>query len=175
MDTSGIRVADADREQLAEELREHMLAGRLSAEEFEERLASAYRALTQAELDALRADLPMGLVRVQSALALRRAKLRRRLIQEGGGALGLSALCVAIWAVTGAHHGNSFWPIWVILGTLIPVVRNAWRLFGPAPDVEAVERHLDARSEHRSHREHRRGRRRHHGRTRPPRPPGLPR
>src|SRR5487761_2253286 len=104
-----MRVADADREQLAEELREHMLAGRLSAEEFEDRLARAYRALTRAERDALRADLPMGLVRVQSALALRRARLRRRLIQEGGGALGVSGLCVAIWAVTGAHHGGGFW------------------------------------------------------------------
>jgi hypothetical protein len=172
VDAPGIRVADSDREQLAEELREHMLAGRLTAEEFEERLAGAYRAVTQAELDALRADLPMGLVRVQSALTVRRAKLRRRLIQEGGGALGLSGLCVAIWAVTGAHHGNGFWPIWVIIATMIPVVRNAWRLFGPAPDVESVERHLNARAEHRSRREHRRSRHRHHG---PPRPPGLPR
>jgi hypothetical protein len=171
VDTSGIRVADADREQLAEELREHMVAGRLSAEEFEERLAGTYRALTRADLDALRADLPMGLVRVQSALALRRAKLRRRLLQQGGGALGLSGLCIAIWAVTGAHH-NDFWPGWVIAATMIPVLRNAWRLFGPAPDVEAVERHLDARSGHRGRREHRRGRHRHHG---PPRPPGLPR
>ena len=167
-----MRVADADREQLAEELREHMLAGRLSSEEFEERLARTYAALTQAELDSLREDLPMGLVRVNSALAIRRAKLRRRLIQEGGGALGVSALCVAIWAVTGAHHGSSFWPIWVILATGIPVIRNAWRLFGPAPDVESVERHLNARAEHRGRREQRRSRHRHHG---PPRPPGLPR
>lgn len=169
-----MRVADADREQVAEELREHMLAGRLSSEEFEERLAKTYAAVTQAELDSLREDLPMGLVRVNSALAIRRTKLRRRLNQEGGGALGVSALCVAIWAATGAHHGDSFWPIWVILGTGIPVIRNAWRLFGPAPDVESVERHLDARAEHRS-RQDRRSRHRHHGPPRPPRPPGLSR
>jgi hypothetical protein len=175
VDSSGIRVADADREQLVEELREHMLAGRLSSDEFEERLASAYRAVTQAELDALRADLPMGLVRVQSALALRRGKLRRRLIQEGGGALGVSGMCVAIWAVSGAHHGGSFWPIWVILATMIPVVRNAWRLFGPAPDVESVERHLDARSGRGSRRERHRRRGRRYGPPGPPRPPGLPR
>jgi len=36
-DSSSLRVADADREQLEEELREHMLAGRLTPEEFEER------------------------------------------------------------------------------------------------------------------------------------------
>ncbi len=174
MDASGIRVADADREQLAEELREHMLAGRLTSEEFEERLAGAYRAVTRAELDALRADLPMGLVRIQSALALRRAKVRRRLAQQGGGAFGASAICVAIWFATGAT--GSFWPIWVIAATMIPVVRDAWQLFGPDPDVESVERRLN-RSERRRERDQRRRHGRHGG-SRPPgpgQPPGLPR
>jgi len=170
VDASEIRVADADREQLAEELREHMLAGRLSADEFEERLAGAYRAVTRSQLDALRADLPLGLVRVNGELAIRRARLRRRLIGEGGGALGVSALCVGIWAASGA--GTGFWPVWVILATGIPVVRNAWRLLGPAPDVESVERQLNARAERRARRDGRRSRHRHHG---PPRPPGLPR
>jgi hypothetical protein len=170
-----MRVADADREQLAEELREHMLAGRLSSEEFEERVAKAYAALTQAELDALREDLPMGLVRVQSALALRRTKLRRRLIQEGGGALGVSGVCVVIWAFTGARHGTPFWPAWVIIPTMLPVLRNAWLLFGPDPDTDAVERHLNRRSEHRGRREYRRERHRRPGPPRPPRPPGLSR
>ncbi len=172
-----MRVADADREQLAEELREHMLAGRLTSEEFEERLAGAYAAVTRAQLDALRADLPMGLVRVQSALALRRSKLRRRVAQEGGGAFGVSAICVAIWLAAGAS--GPFWPIWVIVPTMIPVVRNMWRLFGPDPDVESVERRLN-RSEQRRDRDHRRGQRR-EGRRRhggpqppgPPQPPGL--
>ena len=175
MDYSAIRVADADREQLAEELREHMLAGRLTSEEFEERLAGAYRAVTRAELDALRADLPMGLVRIQSALALRRAKVRRRLIQQGGGAFGASAICVAIWLATGAS--GPFWPVWVIVPTMIPVLRDAWQLFGPDPDIESVERRLN-RGERRRSREHRRGRHRGHGNSRPPgppQPPGLPR
>lgn len=175
MDASGIRVADADREQLAEELREHMIAGRLTSEEFEERLAGAYRAVTRAELDALRADLPMGLVRIQSALAVRRAKVRRRLVQQGGGAFGASAICVAIWLAAGAS--GPFWPIWVIVPTMIPVLRDAWQLLGPDPDVESVERRLN-RAERRRSREHRRAR---HGRHRgspppgPPQPPGLSR
>ncbi len=166
-----MRVADADREQLAEELREHMLAGRLSSEEFEERVAKAYAAVTQAQLDSLREDLPMGLVRVQSALALRRGKLRRRLLQDGGGALGISGICVAIWALTGARHGTPFWPAWVIIPTMIPVLRNAWLLFGPAPDADAVERHLDRQRQKRLHRD----RHRRHGPPRPPRPPRLSR
>jgi hypothetical protein len=35
-------------------------AGRLSAEEFEERLGSAHAARTRADLDAVRIDLPMS-------------------------------------------------------------------------------------------------------------------
>jgi len=35
---AGLRVADEDRERAAGELREHMLAGRLSQQEFEERV-----------------------------------------------------------------------------------------------------------------------------------------
>ena len=51
-------VADLDREGMVEELRGHLLAGRLTAGEFEERVALAHRARTRADLDAVRADLP---------------------------------------------------------------------------------------------------------------------
>ncbi len=152
-DSSSLRVADSDREQLADELREHMVAGRLTSDEFEERLERAYKAATRAELDAVRADLPMSPGALALALERRRAHLQRRLIQESGGALGISAVCVAIWAASGAS--GSFWPLWVILVTLLPLVRNAWRLLGPAPDLEAVEAHLSARRRRRLAHEHR--------------------
>lgn len=157
VDSSGIRVADADREQVADELREHMLAGRLSPDEFEERLAGAYSAQTRAQLDALKADLPMGMATLEGELAARKAKLRRRLVQEAGGAVGISAACVAIWLASGAT--GSFWPIWVIVVTMLPVLRNGWRLIGPDPDVESVEAHLNARRERRLARERRHARR----------------
>jgi hypothetical protein len=157
-ESASIRVADADRERLAEELREHMLAGRLTPEELEERLGRAYAATTRGELDALKADLPMGLATLQGALAARKAKLRRRLAQEAGGAAGVSLLCVGIWAASGAD--GSFWPIWVILFTLLPLVRNAWRLLGPAPDLESVEAHLERRRARALERERRRHRHR---------------
>jgi hypothetical protein len=51
-------VADADREQVTAELRAHLLAGRLTTDEFETRLAAAHAARTRADLDAARADLP---------------------------------------------------------------------------------------------------------------------
>lgn len=51
-------VADVDRDRLIEEFREHLLAGRLSAEEFEDRVAAAHAARTRADLKAAGADLP---------------------------------------------------------------------------------------------------------------------
>lgn len=56
--SAGVRASDEDRERLVNELHEHTVAGRLSAEELDERLTSAYAARTTAELDALRIDLP---------------------------------------------------------------------------------------------------------------------
>lgn len=51
-------VADVDREGMVEELRGHLLAGRLTAGEFEERVALTHRARTRADLDAAHTDLP---------------------------------------------------------------------------------------------------------------------
>jgi hypothetical protein len=56
----GERIADADRESAIKELREHMIVGRLTAEEFEERLGLAQRAITRADLDGVRSDLPIN-------------------------------------------------------------------------------------------------------------------
>jgi Domain of unknown function (DUF1707) len=54
------RIADADREDVIQALRTHMLDGRLAAEEFEERLGAAHAARTRADLDAAMIDLPIG-------------------------------------------------------------------------------------------------------------------
>jgi len=152
-DPSQLRVADADREQMVEELREHALAGRLTSDELEERIGSAYRATTRADLDALRADLPVSSTSVALALRKRKGQLRRRLFQETGGGIGVSALCVGIWLASGPS--GSFWPGWVIGLTLLPVIRDSWRLFGPASDLEVVEARLQARHERRLARGHR--------------------
>lgn len=146
-DASSLRVADDDREQAVEELREHALAGRLSAEELEDRIGSAYRATTRADLDRLKADLPVSSTTVARALTKRKAQLRRRLAQEAGGSLTLSAICSGAWVAAGAHGG--FWPGWVIAFTLLPVVRDGWRLLGPGSDLEVVEARLQARHERR--------------------------
>ena len=58
MSNPRIRASDADRDRVAALLREHHAAGRLTAEEFSERLDATYAAKTLGELDELLADLP---------------------------------------------------------------------------------------------------------------------
>ena len=53
-----LRASDADRDEVADLLREHVATGRLTMEEFGERLERTYAAQTYGDLDALIADLP---------------------------------------------------------------------------------------------------------------------
>jgi Domain of unknown function (DUF1707) len=55
---SNLKASDADRERVAERLRHAAGEGRLLAHELEQRLATALRARTYGELDAVVADLP---------------------------------------------------------------------------------------------------------------------
>jgi hypothetical protein len=155
-----IRVSDEERECLAEELQEHTVAGRLTPEEYEERLGAVYAARTRSDLDALRGDLPVSSTAARRALVQRKSKLRRRLLQETGGSMSASLVCVAIWLAAGAQ--GAFWPAWVILFTLLPVARDAWRLLGPGSDLDAFEARLQARHEKALARERLRSRYRRH-------------
>ncbi|GAA3968431.1 DUF1707 domain-containing protein [Thermobifida alba] len=53
-----VRASDADRERVAERLREHFTQGRLDDDELAERMEAAYRARTRGELAVLTEDLP---------------------------------------------------------------------------------------------------------------------
>jgi hypothetical protein len=97
------RASDADRERAAERLRAAAGEGRLSAEELEDRLETAFSGRTYAELDAVLADLPEP--RRAAPASHRQAELRAF--------LATSVLLVAIWALTGMGY---FWPMWPILG-----------------------------------------------------------
>jgi hypothetical protein len=154
-----LRVSDQQREQAAQDLREHFAAGRLTNEELGERVDVVYTARTEPELRALLADLPRLPASPQqqkAELAQRRSQLQRRLIQETGGGVALFVVCVVIWAVDGVHRGM-FWPVWVLLVVLIPLIRNGWRLYGPAPQLDRVERELERRARHGGGRGRRRG------------------
>jgi hypothetical protein len=141
-----LRVSDEQRERAAAEIREHYAAGRLTDDELSERVQAAYSARTEQELGTALADLPKlpaTPAEQKAELAARRSMLQRRMLQEAGGGMGVFALCTAIWAASGAT--GQFWPIWVLLVCLIPLIRNGWRLYGPSPDLERVERELETR------------------------------
>lgn len=55
-----VRVSDADRDRVAQLLRDALAEGRLTAEEHAERVESAYAAKTAGQLEKLLADLPVG-------------------------------------------------------------------------------------------------------------------
>lgn len=156
--STDLRVSDQERDRAAQELREHFASGRITEDEFNDRVQAAYSARTQQQLNALLTDLPrLPATRQQlkAELVERRVALRQRLLQEAGGAATPFVICVVIWAASGASGG--FWPIFAAIPLILLVVRNGWRLYGPAPEFERVERELEARRRH----GHRHGHRRH--------------
>jgi anti-sigma factor RsiW len=65
------RAGDSDREATAERLRHHHAEGRITMDEFQERLDRCYRAKTAGELRELVADLPVNPQRVPRHLGRR--------------------------------------------------------------------------------------------------------
>ena len=145
----GTRASDADRDQTAAALREHLAVGRLTIEEFDERLDQAYAAKTLGELDQVMADLPgTGLGQLPDAPADRSAAsppltLRRpsRSTATGrdrfspawraawGSWLAISLVFFVIWLASGASGGP--WFLWVTLA-LGAILLGRWITGAPA-------------------------------------------
>ena len=103
---SDVRVSDADRERVVDELRAHAAEGRLTVDELEERVQRALGARTASELVALTRDLPERHASGPPASRWwERPELRTYLT--------VMALLVAIWALAGAGY---FWPVWPAVG-----------------------------------------------------------
>jgi hypothetical protein len=130
-----LRAADADRAAVATVLGQHMSAGRLTVEEYDERLARAYAARTYGELDALTADLPSTARPTTAQPASREPTPRAGACgpmaapwawgnHGRAGTLpaawrswaGTALIVLTVWAVTSIAAGGFlyFWPIWVI-------------------------------------------------------------
>jgi len=130
----GIRASDEDRSRAAATLGEHYAAGRLTLEEFQERLDKVYAATTLDELDRLMADLPgTGLSRVPQrrapepvqapaggAVLVRRAAWRFW--------LAVSVVAVVIWLLGGASGGP--WVLWAAVPLALLMLRR-WIPGGP--------------------------------------------
>jgi hypothetical protein len=160
--SSHLRVSDEQRDRAVQQLREHFSAGRLTAEELSERGQGAYQARTAADLEVLLEDLPRlpaSPAEEREKLVQRRSRLRRELVQQTGGGLALFLVCTVIWLLSGAH--GQFWPVWVAIFPALALIRNGWRLYGPAPELDRVEREVaqqrDRHTRHAERRELRRG------------------
>ena len=126
-----IRASDADRDRAAALLREHHAAGRLTAEEFHDRMEQALEAKTLGEIDDLLADLPaIELYRLPHE-SMRRtppgtrhslmpadpdylARFTPGTVAMGAWAVVTSAL-VAIWAVMAVVGGGTWFPWWALI------------------------------------------------------------
>jgi hypothetical protein len=127
-----IRASDADRDRTAALLREHHAAGRLTAEEFDERLDAALSAKTLAELDELLADLPViDLYRLphesmrrppglpSSSLVPRDPGAGPARFSPGTVAMGawgaVSGALIAVWAVAAVVGAGTWLPWWLLV------------------------------------------------------------
>jgi hypothetical protein len=133
-----LRASDAERERTATLLRDHAAAGRLTPEELDERLDSAYAARTVGELEALAHDLPAAAESPAAPArrgALDRPGARERALHAIGLVVLINVACSAIWLATGAD--GSWWPKWVLLGTALRLAFQLWALLGPGADARA--------------------------------------
>jgi hypothetical protein len=82
-ETPAIRASDADRERTVALLRDHAAEGRLTLEEFTDRVGSAYLARTMDELEGLTRDLPSG------GAQIRPGRRRTRVVFSLFGSIGV--------------------------------------------------------------------------------------
>lgn len=119
-----LRVSDADRDQVASVLREHHAQGRLTLEEFQERLERAYAAKTYADLDAIVADLPADDLfrlpmpahqRRRPASRTRGQVLRRRVILVSAWSTWafVSSVNLVIWLAVSIAVAEPIYPWWI--------------------------------------------------------------
>lgn len=130
-----LRASDADRDRVASLLREHHAAGRLTAEEFHERLDKAMIAKTLGDLDSLMTDLPsIDLYQLPDASLRRGPGIQGRLpadpaglvarrssgspVPAGTAAWGtwatVNALLFVVWLVSGVASGGATWFPWFL-------------------------------------------------------------
>jgi Domain of unknown function (DUF1707)/2TM domain len=122
-----VRIGDAERDRVIDQLADHHAAGRLTLAEFEDRMASAQTARTGADLAVLVEDLPAPTPnpRPPAEISARRLALDPAVRTY----LAVMALLWLIWLVT--SPGGYPWPIWPMLGWGLGVAGRALR--DPAP------------------------------------------
>jgi hypothetical protein len=114
-----IRISDSEREQVVDELGRHLTAGRLTIDEFDQRVAQVYRSVTQAQVNQVLRDLPAAPTpaprEIRSAQPARRRVPSHQRI-EWLAWLAAGSLNIVIWGIISLATGVMiyFWPVWVI-------------------------------------------------------------
>jgi len=117
-ETPDILVSDGDRARVGDELRGHYEAGRLTLDEFQERLDELHAARTETQLDHVMRQLPTK----RPSVNPRDKRWRSLALQYAI----VNVACVLVWVFGGAN--GDFWPKWVLVATLFMFAR---RVFGP--------------------------------------------
>ncbi|WP_119728452.1 DUF1707 SHOCT-like domain-containing protein [Thermomonospora amylolytica] len=116
-----MRASDADRDRVAEELREHCAAGRITVDELQDRLEAVYAAKTYGELETVTADLPEEDLYQRPLPAPRPSAEPAR---RAGGALAAPG-DRALWATWAAVSAINF-VIWLLVSVTAGVVYPWW-------------------------------------------------
>ena len=113
---SQMRAGDADRDTTISLLREAFAEGRLSQDEFDDRLDRAHAARTYADLAQLTLDLPVSASNVAKVERNEVVKDSKELRSAWASWLGVGVLVNIIWFATWMGSGPApyYWPIWVI-------------------------------------------------------------
>ena len=118
-----LRVSDADRDRAISELSEHFQAGRLTAEEFDERSGRALQARTGKDLSVLLADLPRN--RAAAPGPLPPARLPGARIPVAAPIIGAAVIVAAVVLASSQHavyHFHGFVSSGPNLAPLVPVL-----------------------------------------------------
>jgi hypothetical protein len=156
-----LRVGDAERHEAATALQKHFAEGRLTWDELDERLKTAYEARTRRDLRTLFADLPEAPKPqpAQTAVERRRGPDRATIVRAGSFFLVMAGI-VAVSA--GLHFGVIFFPLlilwWRAAGHLPRHANGAPRTRFGNPYAPGGDRHHEVqrlRDQHRARHHHR--------------------
>jgi hypothetical protein len=130
--TAAMRASDADRDAVLADLSEHFQAGRLTAEEFDERAGRALAARTWGELKDLLRDLPTTLPgpRVPAAASSGARPERPSGRRTPVPVPVLAGIGIAIAVSVGIAH-NGWGLLWLVVAALFIARRLTWCVGAP--------------------------------------------
>ncbi|TYB58130.1 DUF1707 domain-containing protein [Nonomuraea sp. PA05] len=118
-----MRASDGDRDRVAAILREHTAQGRITMDEFNERLENLYKSKTYGELAKLTADLP--------DVDLRHLPVKASAAQKPA-QQGMHSGLRAAWSAWAAASGIN-WVIWLIVSVTAGDLIYPWPLWVMGP------------------------------------------